>query len=214
MSVRRSAVLVGVMFGAVACEGPSRVVAPAPSTGVSRTAARESDAARWTHDRIPLRLRDQCDPTTFNLAVGPGDCVATPFTTRRVTFLAFLGQLEVRHNVRGWFNSPGSLEANPGDVIDAVNRGGEQHTFTRVAKYGGGIVPILNKLSGLPTPAPECLAASPSEFLRPGQTDHEVLPQTPGRYHYMCCIHPWMRTDVVVERGDEEHHTPDADDPS
>jgi hypothetical protein len=48
----------------------------------------------------------------------------------------------------------------------AVNKGGETHTFTRVAEYGGGIVPFLNDLAQTPIVAPECSAET--TFVPPG----------------------------------------------
>jgi hypothetical protein len=57
-----------------------------------------------------------------------------------------------------------------GQTLLAANRGGEVHTFTEVEKFGGGIVPDLNALSGNPTPAPECLTLAPDDFVPPGGT--------------------------------------------
>jgi hypothetical protein len=37
---------------------------------------------------------------------------------------------------------------------------GETHTFTEVAQFGGGLVGLLNDLSGNPVPAPECNPAN------------------------------------------------------
>jgi hypothetical protein len=44
-----------------------------------------------------------------------------------------------------------------GRVTKLDNRGGELHTFAKVTQFGEGLVEILNKLSGNPIPAPECL---------------------------------------------------------
>ena len=55
-----------------------------------------------------------------------------------------------------------------GDTFVAVNNGGETHTFTEVKAFGGGIVPLLNVLSGNPVPAPECLALDAEDFVPPG----------------------------------------------
>lgn len=215
-AVRCSATLVIVALSAVGCENASHAVAPHTTARLSRHAAPGHAVASWATDRIKIRVLDQCDPTTFNKAIGPGTCVRNPkIPFHTVTFQDFVGQLKRHHATLGWYNTPGNLEANPGDALDALDGGGEVHTFTRVAKYGGGIIPFLNNLSGTPIEAPECAALKPKskEFLKPGDTDHELVPTAPGRYHYQCCIHPWMKTDVVVEAGDEEHHTPDADDP-
>jgi hypothetical protein len=173
------------------------MVAPT-ETATATSGATGHEIALWKHGKIPLQLRDQCDPTTFNEAVGPGTCSPTPTVTHRVLFPDFVSQLMQNHNARGWFNNPGLVLAAPHSTIDAVNTGGEVHTFTLVKKYGGGIVSLLNGLAGTPDVAPECASMPMSELLAPGQTDHEALPNTPGRYHYQCCIHPWMKTDVLI----------------
>jgi plastocyanin len=87
-----------------------------------------------------------------------------------------------------------------GSTLTAVNRGGEVHTFTEVEQFGGGIVPLLNDLSGNPTPAPECLALSPSDFVPPGAA-FTVTESETGVKHYQCCIHAWMQTTVRVRGG-------------
>ncbi|MFL5581362.1 MAG: hypothetical protein ACJ8AO_13415, partial [Gemmatimonadaceae bacterium] len=84
-----------------------------------------------------------------------------------------------------------------GATILAVNRGGEVHTFTEVEEFGGGIVPILNQLSGNPVAAPECLALAAEDFVPAGGT-YPVTEDEAGVEHYQCCIHPWMRTTVRV----------------
>jgi hypothetical protein len=72
-----------------------------------------------------------------------------------------------------------------------TSRGGELHTFTRVQNFGGGIVPLLNDLSGNPVVAPECAAlGNPAA----GST---ALPA--GKTQFQCCIHPWMRTTIEVK---------------
>jgi hypothetical protein len=199
MELARSGVLlVGVALAIVACEGASRMTAPPEMVTASRVGSIEHVIAEWKHGLIRLQVRDQCDPTTFDKAVGPGSCVATPTVGRRVLFQDFVAQVQQNHSARGWFNTLGLVQAVPHSTIDALNTGGEAHTFTRVAKYGGGFVPLINSLANTPVEAPECASLPPSEFLGPGQTDHEVLPNTPGLYHYQCCIHPWMKTDVVI----------------
>ena len=65
------------------------------------------------------------------------------------------------------------------------------HTFTRVAAFGGGIVPFLNALSGTPNVAPECNPAT-LDFLAAGASQSVVIAND-GAEKYQCCIHPWMR---------------------
>ena len=51
--------------------------------------------------------------------------------------------------------APGQLSLDAGGTLAARNRGGEVHTFTEVATFGGGCIEALNDLLGL-TPVPEC----------------------------------------------------------
>jgi plastocyanin len=81
--------------------------------------------------------------------------------------------------------------------VQAQNNGGEVHTFTEVDEFGGGIVPPLNVLSGNPLPAPECLQLGLGDFIPAGGQSAPDL-EDPGVHHYQCCIHPWMRADVIV----------------
>jgi hypothetical protein len=136
-------------------------------------------------------MMDACSPS-FNLFVGPGTC------TRNggVDFNEFVAQLTAHQAAGAWHNAPDQTDAWLGDSLVAVNNGGELHTFTRVATFGGGIVPFLNDLSGNETIVPEC--AAESTFVPPGGTDTETLDQT-DQLKFQCCIHPWMRTTVLVK---------------
>ena len=49
------------------------------------------------------------------------------------------------------------MNVSVGQTLVAINRGGEEHTFTEVEHFGGGFAPLLDNLSGNPDPAPECL---------------------------------------------------------
>ena len=55
--------------------------------------------------------------------------------------------------------APPNVTMRIGERLVATNRGGEVHTFTEVEEFGGGIVPDLNELTGLPTVAPRVHAA-------------------------------------------------------
>jgi hypothetical protein len=90
------------------------------------------------------------------------------------------------------------VNANVGEILRAFNRGAEAHTFTEVDHFGGGIVPMLNQLSGTPVPAPECLALQPQDFIAPGALSEDEEIEDPGVERYQCCIHPWMRMTVHV----------------
>src|SRR5262249_3237066 len=105
-----------------------------------------------------------------------------------------------------------------GKTLNLGNTGGETHTFTKVAKFGGGFIIPLNELSGNPVPRPECttgavvvanliLQAQPAGpaniFVGAGEEEEgptaggPILPagQT---VKFQCCLHPWMRTELRV----------------
>ena len=140
-----------------------------------------------------VQMMDACEPESFNAAIGPETC------TRQggVTFANFLSLLGKHQKVGAWHFAPSTLNVRVGQELVAVNTGGEAHTFTEVAAFGGGIVPILNELSGTPVPAPECLALTPDDFVPPGGTHREVVDEA-GTELYECCLHPWMRAVVTA----------------
>jgi plastocyanin len=140
-----------------------------------------------------VMLFDACDPATFNAALGPGTCSRNG----GVTFQQFLDQLGQHHSIGPWHFAPGVLTMKAGQTLVAVNTGGEAHTFTEVEDYGGGIVPVLNTLTGLTAVAPECTHLQPSDFLAPGQRSSETE-DGEGVEKYQCCIHPWMRAEVRI----------------
>jgi plastocyanin len=140
-----------------------------------------------------VAMNDQCDPESFNAAVGPGTCV----NNGGVSFDKFIAELMHTQQAGAWHFTPDPVRLRDGQAVQAQNHGGETHTFTEVDEFGGGIVPPLNELSGNPVPAPECLQLGGGDFIPPGgKSDADV--ETPGVHHYQCCIHPWMRTDVIV----------------
>ena len=142
-----------------------------------------------------VAIMDQCDPATFDAAVGPGTCVGN---AGGVPFDMFLAQVTQTQQAGAWHFAPGVVRIRDGEAVQARNNGGETHTFTEVAQFGGGLVGLLNELSGNPVPAPECNPANPEiQFVPPGgKTDPDF--EEPGVHHYQCCIHPWMRTDIIV----------------
>ncbi len=138
-------------------------------------------------------MMDACDSASFDAGTGnPSACTRS----HGIKFDKFIAELQ-RHGVAGaWHFAPPEMTARVGETLVAVNRGGETHTFTKVAQFGGGIVPVLNQLSGNLVPAPECLALQPSDFVAPGGADRDDTISAPGTTLYECCIHPWMRTVV------------------
>lgn len=81
-----------------------------------------------------VRIRDDCDPATFNEAIGPGTCEGDG----GVTFSRFIAELERKGEHGAWRNNPDDTTVDAGTPIPVVNEGGEFHTLTKVAAYGGG----------------------------------------------------------------------------
>src|SRR5262249_24065124 len=161
-----------------------------------------------------IGIRDACDPGTFTANVGPGAC--RPGQHGTIKFNLFIAELQSDHIAGAWRFNPllnttagtfqlMTVNLASGQPTLLQNTGGETHTFTRVATFGGGVVPPLNQLSGNPTPAPECLGAPsganifvPAGVTQGGPTAGSAqLPA--GASNWQCCIHPWMRIVLNVE---------------
>ena len=134
-------------------------------------------------------MRDACDPASF------GAAGVTCVREGGIALDRFLELLRKHETVDAWGFSPGRLQANVGQTLLVLNQGGEVHTFTEVAAFGGGVNALLNELSGTPVPAPECQNLPREAFIAPGASQHDEV-EAPGTQHYQCCIHPWMRLDL------------------
>jgi plastocyanin len=142
-----------------------------------------------------VQILDACDPATFNAALGEGACVRKG---GGVKFEKLVNQLITKGEAPLWRFSPAHLKLDAGGTITARNRGGEFHTFSEVAAFGGGCVPELNELLGLES-VPEC--AIGDIFLTTGVPPGASLTTEPlaaGVHRFMCLIHPWQRTTVRV----------------
>ena len=142
-----------------------------------------------------VNMLDDCDMATFNAAVGDGTCSKAG----GVTFDEFIGQLIAQGQAPAWRFAPSRLSVPAGGSIEAYNRGGEAHSFTEVAHFGGGCIDALNQILGL-SPVPECGDPSlfPGGLVPPGgDTDTASLPA--GVHLFQCLIHPWMRATVTVK---------------
>ena len=140
-----------------------------------------------------ITILDNCDGPSFNAALGPGACSRAG----GLTFEA-LNQSLARGGAPSWRFSPSRATLAAGGSVTAVNRGGEFHTFTEVAAFGGGCVPPINAGLGL-SPVPEC--ADPSLFGTTGVIPGgalEVGPIASGAHRFQCLIHPWQRTTVTA----------------
>lgn len=170
-----------------ASPSPSVPVGPAAAAGPQTASA--SPSGRET---VRVNMLDACDPDTFNAAIGPGTC------TRNggMKFDRFTSLLQQLGFVGPWHFAPNNAHVATGQTFVAMNMGGETHTFTEVAAFGGGIVPILNRLGGFGAPAPECSALEPDDFVAPGGTYTETVDHA-GPLKFQCCIHPWMRLEAT-----------------
>jgi len=145
---------------------------------------------------------DECDPATFNAptAAGPDFCknVALGAST---TFSTLFSEAAAGTPDPNWDFEPDTLTIKKGTIVQAVNQGGEPHTFTEVTKFGGGFIPGLNGPGE--EVAPECaggfskVSVARTRILQGSQLQVTGLPQ--GEHYFQCCIHPWMRTTVVVK---------------
>jgi hypothetical protein len=164
------------------------------SNGNANTANGDKD----DDDARSVRMLDDCDPASFDAALqDPNACVGKGKTT----FDKFIAELTRSQVAQKWRFQPNHIELDRGAMLTAVNKGGEVHTFTRVAKFGGGVVPLLNTLSGNPDVAPECTTLEADDMVAPGGTYTAEL-NMDKLQHFQCCIHPWMRADVRLKHGD------------
>ncbi len=152
----------------------------------------------------PVLVRDYCDPASFNAALQQHVCDSHAGVT--TTFPDFIGELQAKGRADGWAFTPSRPYAVVGDVLRLQGKGGEFHSFTPVAHFGGGCVPELNALLGL-TPVPECTQTVVVDGKKvpkiiatgivPGQTVDVPVDAT-GTHRYQCLIHPWMHAVVQV----------------
>ena len=184
----------------LACEhspaAPSAQGAPAMASAqlsASGGPAAGAAVAPQGRENIMVNMHDACDPDSFNAAIGAGTCLRNG----GVSFDQFVADLTAHGSVGAWHFAPGVANATVGETFLASNTGGEVHTFTEVADFGGGIVPFLNQLAGTPNVAPECNALENDDFVAPGTTYKETVDHK-GTVKFQCCIHPWMRLESTV----------------
>jgi plastocyanin len=152
---------------------------------------------------VQIVALDECDPVTFNAVVGPDFCknVALAFVAPFATTLNDLfAKAAAGAPDPSWDFEPDSLRIKQGTPLIVVNQGGEPHTFTPVANFGGGFIAGLN---GGQAAVPECaagfkdVAVARTRILQGSQL--QVAGLTKGEHHFQCCIHPWMRVTVKVD---------------
>jgi plastocyanin len=145
---------------------------------------------------------DECDPTTFNAAIGPDFCknVSLAVLGYATTIQDLFAKAAAGTPDPKWDFEPDTLSINKGTVVSVVDQGGEPHTFTEVKEFGGGFIPGLN--SGQ-APVPECasgfsdVSVAKTRLLQ-GSTS-QITGLSKGVHHFQCCLHPWMRVTVDVK---------------
>jgi hypothetical protein len=168
----------------------TRRVAVASAVGAILATLMVATAAWAGASHRNVQILDDCDAETFNAVLGEGTCVKDG----DVTFDEFIGQLLTVGEAPAWRFAPGHLKLDAGGTITATNRGGEFHTFTEVAAFGGGCVPELDELLGL-EPVPECDIQDifPTTGVPP-RTSRTTGPLAGGMHRFQGLIHPWQRT--------------------
>jgi plastocyanin len=174
-----------------------------PRAGKTADAQDKAISAAPAQENLPSIAQvvalDECDPATFNAALGADFCknvALGAFTTFDDLFAeAAAGTPDAK-----WDFEPDTLSIKKGTAVTVVDQGGEPHTFTEVAQFGGGFVEGLN--GGEPT-VPECaggfatLAVAKTRILQGSHV--EITGLSKGTHRFECCIHPWMRVKVDVK---------------
>jgi hypothetical protein len=178
-----------LLFGLLLAAGGTHMLAQA--TGVAVTANQVNSAQ--------VVALDECDPTTFNAVLGPDFCKNVSlgaFTTLSDLF----AQAASGHPDSKWDFEPDVVHLTQGGVLRVVDQGGEPHTFTEVAHFGGGFITDLN---GGEETVPECsggfanLEVARTRILQGSES--QIAGLSKGKHLFQCCIHPWMRVEVDVK---------------
>ena len=143
---------------------------------------------------------DECDPATFNAALGPDFCknVTIGASTKLADLFA---KAAAGTPDPGWDFEPDIVKIKEGTDLSVVDQGGEPHTFTEVSHFGGGFIPGLNAPGEVT--APECVggfsnvAVAKTRILQASTV--QVAGLSKGKHLFQCCIHPWMRVKVEVK---------------
>jgi plastocyanin len=161
--------------------------------------AHEKDHAHEKSRIHQVVVLDDCDAATFNEAFGPGICLNVA-GGQGVPVPVFLDALPAGHPQ--WLFYPATLRIKRGDTVRAVNQGGEVHTFTEVAEFGGGFIPGLNDPPNSPA-VPECaggytnISVASTRIIQGSSV--LVTDLHKGVHRFECCIHPWMRLEIEVK---------------
>ena len=159
-----------------------------------------------------IEAQDACDPASFNGA-GIG-CDRVDGSGKRVTLDELFARVVKDKSHGAWRFASDHVDVAAGQpVYVRLGRGGEFHTFTKVANFGRGCIGELNEpIFGSKDPAPACAPIDtpggpvPAPFVLDGIPTNGVdVLQVPaerltrGTNLFQCMIHPWMHATVTVE---------------
>jgi hypothetical protein len=177
--------------------------APASSRAVFRREGAQEDSRKVAQ----IVALDECDPQTFNPTLGEegtGSCHNVTLYGLHLGFETPLDTLVGEANSGtpdpGWDFEPDQLTIQKGTTLSVVDQGGEPHTFTEVAHFGGGFVPALNH--GEDT-VPECVggfknvAVAKTRILQGSRLDVTRL-SIEGQAS-LPMLHTWMHMEVDVK---------------
>src|SRR5215213_427881 len=78
-----------------------------------------------------IEIEDNCDPASFNAALGAGTCLHASSGTG-MTLASFNAELAASHEVADWYIDPERMTVAEGATFSVANTGGETHTYTEV----------------------------------------------------------------------------------
>jgi hypothetical protein len=177
------------------------LISAGAAISLAQTNLERGPAARRDAPRVAqIVALDECDPSTFNALLGPDFChnVALGASTTLSDLFAKAASGEPDP---GWDFEPDILKIDQDTDLSVVDQGGEPHTFTEVAHFGGGFIPDLNAPGE--SAVPECsggftnVAVARTRILQ--ASTFRVSDLSKGTHYFQCCIHPWMRVKVEVK---------------
>ena len=190
MKNRNKQLFAMLLLGVAACAS-----AQAPSTGQHH----EQESTGRMAQIITL---DECDPVTFNQALGPDFCknVALGALGFATTLQDLFTKAANQTPDPGWDFEPDTLRIERGTNLVVTNQGGEPHTFTEVKNFGGGFVEGLN---GGEEMVSECSGGFKNVDVAKTRlvqgSNLNITDLSKGEHRFQCCIHPWMRMTVEVK---------------
>jgi plastocyanin len=171
-------------------------------TGANQAFAQENTLYAPPPRPVQIVALDECDPKTFNAALGPDFCknIALAPLGFATKLTELFKEAAAGTPDPGWDFEPDIVRIKEGTPLSVVDEGGEPHTFTEVKKFGGGFVEGLNAGEEM---VPECEGGFKNLEVARTRVIQGSTIQVPGlskgEHRFQCCIHPWMRVKVEVK---------------